>query len=214
MRGKMSKENWVILLCAGLILMILAVPFGSKDTEDQKGAGLVEKEGDVWPGSLESGTKGGEGGQTSSQSRGGENFGSYDDSYEKFLEERVREVLSKVEGVGEVDVLIVLKSSEQKVYQVDGKSSQASTREQDTSGGVRDITEHEQESSTVVINRGGTVGDGAGPLLAKELRPELSGIVISAQGGGIPSVKSEIMDAMEALFGLPAHKIKVLKRVE
>ena len=52
------------------------------------------------------------------------------------------------------------------------------------------------------------------PVIAKELRPELSGIIISAQGGGNPTVRAEISAAMEALFGLPAHKIKVLKRVE
>jgi len=129
------------------------------------------------------------------------------------LEKRVKEVLDKVEGVGQVDVLIVLKSSEQKVYQTDGKTMQSSTKEQDASGGIRDITEQQQESSTVIIN-GSSLDTSGGPLLEKELRPEISGIVISAQGGGSASVKSEITDAMVALFDIPPHKVKVLKRVE
>lgn len=137
------------------------------------------------------------------------------DSYEAMLEKRVKEVLGKVEGVGQVDVLIVLKSSEQKVYQTDGRTSQSTTKEQDSSGGTRDVTELEQESSTVLTGSGSSgSGSSAGPILEKELRPEISGIVISAQGGGTASVKSEITDAMVALFDLPAHKIKVLKRVE
>ena len=37
-------------------------------------------------------------------------------------------------------------------------------------------------------------------------------IIISADGGGSSVVKAEISAAMEALFGLPSHKIKVLKR--
>ena len=52
------------------------------------------------------------------------------------------------------------------------------------------------------------------PIVEKELYPEISGIVISASGGGNPTVQAEISAAMEALFDLPAHKIKVLKRVE
>ena len=44
--------------------------------------------------------------------------------------------------------------------------------------------------------------------------PEIAGIIISASGGGNGSVQAEICGAMEALFGLPANKIKVLKRVE
>ena len=51
-------------------------------------------------------------------------------------------------------------------------------------------------------------------MVAKEVYPEIAGIVISAYGGGNPSVQAEISEAMEALFGLPANKIKVLKRVE
>ena len=34
------------------------------------------------------------------------------------------------------------------------------------------------------------------------------------QGGDSPTVQAEISQAMEALFGLEPHKIKVLKRVE
>ena len=43
---------------------------------------------------------------------------------------------------------------------------------------------------------------------------EVLGIIISADGGGSSVVKAEISKAMEALFGLPSHKIKVLKRVK
>ena len=51
-------------------------------------------------------------------------------------------------------------------------------------------------------------------MVAKEVYPEIAGIIISASGGGNASVQAEISGAMEALFGLPANKIKVLKRVE
>ena len=57
-------------------------------------------------------------------------------------------------------------------------------------------------------------GENTAPIVEKEIRPEIEGIIISAQGGGSPTVKAEISGAMEALFDLPPHKIKVLKRVE
>ena len=131
------------------------------------------------------------------------------------MENRVKEVLKKVEGVGAVDVLIVLKSSEERVYRTDGKHSQSSTKEVDSAGGSREVTEQQEEVNTVLSSDGGSLSGsgGSGALLEKELRPELSGIIISAQGGGSPTVKAEITEAMQALFGLPAHKIKVLKRV-
>lgn len=105
--------------------------------------------------------------------------------------------------------MILLKSSGQKIYQTDDKNSLSSTKEQDSSGGTRDIEEQQMESSTVIVGSGQEEA-----LLETELYPEVSGIVISAQGGGTPAVQNEITEAMEALFGLPAHKIKVLKRNE
>lgn len=106
--------------------------------------------------------------------------------------------------------MIVLKSSSEKILHVDGSSSRSLTEEQDSSGGSRKIDTQEQGQSTVMASRNGE----SAPIIEKELKPELSGIVISAEGGGNPVVKAEISAAMEALFGLPAHKIKVLKRVE
>ena len=48
----------------------------------------------------------------------------------------------------------------------------------------------------------------------QEMIPEVSGVIISADGGRSPIVQTEISQAMEALFGIPSHKIKVLKRVK
>ena len=50
--------------------------------------------------------------------------------------------------------------------------------------------------------------------MEKELMPEIEGVVISAQGGGDARIQAEISAAMEALFHVPQHKIRVLKRVE
>ena len=131
-------------------------------------------------------------------------------TYEKQLEQRVRELLKNVEGVGEVEVMIVLKSSEEKVYRVDKNLSSSLTDETDSNGGKRMIDQREQEESTILTGQ----GDNQAPILEKELTPEVSGVIISCRGGGSARVQAEISSAMEALFDLPAHKIKVLKRVE
>ena len=50
-------------------------------------------------------------------------------AYEQELEKRVKEILRGVSGVGEVDVMIVLKSSAEKVIQVDNSTSKSVTTE-------------------------------------------------------------------------------------
>lgn len=198
-KWKMGKDKWLILLAAGMLLLILTFPSGpglTKKTESEAGGnqaalkqGIVTEPAD---------------GQALPAAAGAAK------SYEEEQEARVKKLLRNVEGVGEVDVMIVLKSSEEKVLRVDQDTSGSSTEEQDASGGTRKVTSEERKESTILTGS----GENTAPIVEKEIRPEIEGIVISAQGGGSPTVKAEISNAMEALFNLPPHKIKVLKRVE
>ena len=115
-----------------------------------------------------------------------------------------------MDGVGQVDVMVVLKASAEKVIHRDESITSSLTEEEDGNG-IRRKSESREESRDTVLSSGS--GQNV-PVVQKELYPEISGIIISASGGGSPSVQAEISAAMEALFGLPPHKIKVLKRVE
>lgn len=211
-----GKDKWLFLLTMGVILCILAFPMGNGFERK----GTVEKQ--TWKAGAATGINGAEENtvgiftesnvSTLPQEEGAVSAASARTvlTYEQQMEQRVKDILKNVDGVGEVEVMIVLKSSAEKIIHVDGSSSSSTTEETDSSGGARRIANEEQESSTVL-----TTSDGNNsPIVEKELYPEISGIVISAAGGGSPKVQEEISSAMQALFGLPAHKIKVLKRVE
>lgn len=196
---KMSKEKWMLLLISGIILLILSFPIGggkknsgnnATDTgQDSENSGLAV--------------------DAASTSK---NKMSQDSEreYELLMEQRVKEILKNVEGVGQVDVMLTLKSSKEKVLRVDKDKSRSSTDEQDSTGGTRKSTSEDIKESTL-LSGGSSSGE---PVIEKELQPEIAGIVISAGGGGSAVVRTEISEAMEALFNIPAHKIKVLKRVD
>jgi len=130
--------------------------------------------------------------------------------YEKQMEERVKALLRSVEGVGKADVMLVLKSSGEKIIHEDQRRSRSSSEEADSAGGSRKTVNEEADRSTAFVENSSEKE----PIVEKELCPAVEGIVISAQGGGSASVKTEISEAMQALFNIPAHKIKVLKRVD
>lgn len=210
-----GKDKCLFLLTLGAMLCILAFPAEKMARKTEGGTGNET-------GMAGSGQNGRIGAFADGKSGPAGTFDSTDlfssleasaapsGTYESTLEKRVREILKHVEGVGAVDVMIVLKSSAEKVVHVDASSSLSSTEEQDASGGTRNIKTQEQEKNAVLLS-----GDGKNvPLIEKEWYPEISGIVISAAGGGDPAVRAEISAAMEALFNLPVHKIKVLKRAE
>lgn len=194
-----GKDKCLFLIAVGLILCILAFPVDSLSGK-QKSRAVSMSIGETTVSLEKDGTDIDVMAASANRSN----------TYESILEERVREVLKHVEGVGTVDVLIVLKSSAEKVVQMDVSRSKSISQEKDSSGGTRDTQNEEEENRAVFTG----TDQGKTPVIQKELYPEISGIVISAAGGGNPSVNAEITAAMEALFGLPANKIKVLKRVE
>lgn len=201
----LGREKWLVLLIGGLILLILAVPTGWGSAAAAEAASVEERIGSE-PAALNSQSAAGEQISPLLSSGSGEPV----QLYEKELEKRVKEILKNVEGVGTVDVMIMLHSSGEKIIHVDQERSRTSTEEQDSSGGTRKVMTEETSQTALMSGSSGSQE----PVIEKEIQPEIAGVVISAQGGGSAQVKAEISEAMEALFGLPAHKIKVLKRVE
>ena len=53
--------------------------------------------------------------------------------------------------------------------------------------------------------------EGRSPYVVKELEPKVQGVVVIAEGGGNPAVQQNILEAVQALFPVEAHKIKIMK---
>ena len=47
--------------------------------------------------------------------------------------------------------------------------------------------------------------------MSKQNLPAIEGVLIVAEGGGSQAVATNISEAVEALFGLEVHKIKVVE---
>lgn len=136
------------------------------------------------------------------------NGGASEADYEEALEKRLCELLSSMEGVGRAEVMITLKTSKESVLQVDENVSANRLKEGDLSGGSRETEERRSEKSTVL-----TGSSGGEPYVVVQIMPQIEGVVVICEGGDVAAVKSEICEAVGALFDVPAHKIKVLKRV-
>jgi len=112
----------------------------------------------------------------------------------KDAEERVSAFLRNIEGVGDVQVLVTVNSSEEYVYATEGKK---------TSSGDK-----KEEDRKYVM-----VGNGANKtgLLETVRVPEISGIVIACSGGDSAAVQERIYKAVGAAFSVPVGRIYVTK---
>ena len=182
---KLPKKNQLLLiLLTGILLLVIAFPVpDSSESTDQLSENVRE--------TMTAG----------SQDSGGD--------YEKYLEEKTARVLEDVEGVGEVTVMITLKSDGQKIIEKDQSSSSQTTEEEDSSGGKRSVEDQSSDKTSIYEQN----ADGAStPYVSKELAPEVEGVVVIADGGDNAVVAQNITEAVQALFGVEAHKIKIMKR--
>lgn len=143
-----------------------------------------------------------------STSSGGTKDSAYDNStfsYESYIENKLETALGKVDGVGSVKAVVTLKSTGEKVLAKDSEQSGSSTSETNQDGSVRDQSTYNSSDTHILVENGDV------PYVTLQNMPEIEGVVIVAKGGGDGNVATEITQAVEALLGIPAHKIKVLK---
>lgn len=114
-------------------------------------------------------------------------------------QKELEEVLGKIAGAGQVKVVLTLKTDMTLVLQEDQKVK--SDIRQD---GQTTATQSEKESKTVWP--GGSNGQ---PVIVRRIYPEFRGALVVCEGGGNPSVRLNILQAVAALTGLTSDKITV-----
>ncbi|SES87298.1 hypothetical protein [[Clostridium] polysaccharolyticum] len=132
------------------------------------------------------------------------------DAFTKNMERRLENTLRKVKGIGEVQVMITLKSSKEQVALKDNTSQQTSNSQTDAKGGTRTESDTSKSEETVMSQSG--QGE-TSPYVIKELEPEVEGVLVIARGGDNAKIINEINGAVQVLFHVPAHKIKVMKMI-
>lgn len=123
------------------------------------------------------------------------------------LEMQLQQVLSTVSGVGKTEVMITLKSDGRRIVEKDMELSEGK-EESGQEGSTVSSSQSDSSESTVFQK------DAQGnemPYVSETMEPEIAGVLIVAQGAGNLSTVADITEAVMALFGVEAHKIKVMK---
>jgi len=129
------------------------------------------------------------------------------DDYDMF-EARLEKILSSIEGAGKVNVMVTYVSGSELVPAFNSSRSGNDTVEKDSEGGTRELKEEEYESSIAYIEEQGTKK----PIIIRELKPVIRGVVVVCDGAGDPVVMENIAKAVQSLTGVSIHRIQVLKR--
>lgn len=188
------RDNLIVLVLSGVLLFIIAMPMDKGGKEDngagtdpltkrQQETGGAEDRTEALPQELS------------------------ETEYVAFMEQRLTQALSKVSGVGQVRVMITLKASRELVVERETPLSRQATNEADSQGGSRSVSQVEAGDSVVYRS----TGSDSEPYVVKTLTPEIEGVLVVAEGAEEGTVKRTVTAIVQALFGVEAHKVSVVK---
>ena len=180
-KDKKKIENLVVLV---IVIIITVVAINYIWNDDKKEKNVVEDESKKL--AVENTTK----------------EASADD-----LETRLEQILSNINGVGNVKVLITYSQTSQVVPMYDEDSTRTTTEETDSSGGTR--VKNEVSSKKDIIYEEND--NKKSPITQSILSAKIEGAVVTAEGAKNAEVKTSIIQAVEAVTGLSTYKIQVFE---
>lgn len=111
-------------------------------------------------------------------------------------------ILGQIEGAGYIKVSITLSSDGAKTYLSNLSEEKNEVKETDQQGGKK-------ESLEVKNTRELAVSSG-NPLLIESKFPNVTGVLVVAEGARDPVVKEKILTAAATLLNIPAHRVSVM----
>lgn len=123
------------------------------------------------------------------------------------LASNLEDILSNITGVGNVKVMITYAETSTTIPVYNEESTEENTEETDSEGGTRTVTQTDVRKEVIYEEQ-----DGNKSLITQKITsPEVEGAIITAEGADNAEIKTSIIQAVEAVTGLPTHKIQVFK---
>lgn len=130
-----------------------------------------------------------------------------EDSKSDDLEMKLENILAKINGVGNVKVLVTYSQTSRVIPMYDEDSTQTTTEETDSSGGTRITNEISSKKDIIYEEK----EDGKSPITQSVVSAKIEGAIVTAEGAQNAEVKTNIIQAVEAVTGLATYKIQVFE---
>ncbi|AKL95296.1 stage III sporulation protein AG [Clostridium aceticum] len=127
---------------------------------------------------------------------------------EEVVEHRLKEILQKIQGVGEVEVMVTFEMGTEIIPASNTTKSTDTTEEKDSGGGTRVVASENITETVVVANE----GNGHKPLVLKEIKPQVNGVIVVAEGAENIEVKVKLYEAVKTVLQVPGHKVEVYSK--
>lgn len=182
------KEKWMLVFLLGLLVAVVVFPMDNQKKEQEENV-LFDTTAKEEESSL-------------NESQAAPDVVQ---SYELYLSKELEKILTQMEGAGQVTAWVTLSGSSEKILSTEANTKKELLEEADSVGGSR------KEENVELGENVFTDSDGI-PYVIKTLQPAVEGVLVLAEGAENSLVKKNITEAIQVLFGIDAHRIKVAKK--
>ncbi|MGL4914260.1 MAG: stage III sporulation protein AG [Romboutsia sp.] len=121
---------------------------------------------------------------------------------QKSLEDKLKNILTQIDGAGELDVMITFESSEEIQPAFNTNSSTEKTEEKDPKGGERTITTSSENKTMITSSSNG-------PIVIKTNEAKVKGVIVVASGASDPKVKETLYSAVQTALQISGHQVEI-----
>lgn len=122
------------------------------------------------------------------------------------IEEKLEEILSKVKGVTNVNIMVTYESDKKIVPVYNLEEKQTTTKETDSTGGIRDTTQKDYSRQVIFQEN----GNDSSIVIEQNLEPKIAGVIVVANYNENSNLKQEIISAVATASNISEYKVKVL----
>ena len=178
--SKKYVANIVVLLAVAIIALIFTSDFFAKDSDVKN----------------------------SIKKTGGDTLVREEDMFrteEAVIEERLKQILGKIKGAGEVEVMITFDMGSEIIPASNTVKNEDNSEEKDAAGGVRTVQSQNLTENIVISND----HNGNKPMVLKEIKPRIRGVIVVAEGADDPEVKMRLYDAVKTVLQVSGDRVQV-----
>lgn len=191
------KDNLIIIFLVGVLLMVISWPSKGKeqkDTENRSGSSVNMEKNSADP--------------SGKNYTGAENI--FWETYLDQQEKKLQSLLETMEGIGKVQIMITVRSSEELVVEKECPVDRKETKEQDSNGGSRFVNEVHTTENIIYADMGNMSNKSNTPLVVKTILPQIRGVAVVAQGAENIEIRQSVTEIIKSLYGLESYQVKVV----
>lgn len=141
---------------------------------------------------------------TNTKSKDEKNISLTTKQYEKELEDKIGELVSRIEGVGNSKVTVTLENGVENVY---ANTQKKSTNKSNTNSNGQNTQKSDSEQEVVIIDG----KNGKEALMVTQKEPTVKGVVVVCDGADNIKTEKMIKEAVTTSLNIKSNRVSVVK---